>query len=72
MATPLIKRLKIRQELREKFMNFTGENYEVAEHFMDNLDEVREDFNYIKSGDSDCTGETSEKLIAEFIKYMLL
>ena len=66
------ERLKIRTDLRKEFMDFTGENYEIAEHFMDDLDDVREAFHYIRSGDSDCTGEVSEKLIAEFIKYMLL
>ncbi len=66
------ERLKIRAELREEFMTFTGEFYEITEYFMDQLDDIREAFHSIKSSDSDCTGETSEKLIDKFIKYILL
>ena len=67
----LEKRLQLRSQLRDEFMKFTGEDYENAEIFMNYLDDVREAFEFIRSGDSDCTGKVSEEIIAEFMKYML-
>lgn len=66
-----LKRIKDSEEIEQLLKNYIQALPEEVELIMEHLNGLKNDIGFLKNVDTDCTGESSGRIIQKMIEYLL-